>query len=94
MYWLYVLFAQGWLGAVLHLLGWLALGVALLRRLAAPAGRAPIVLLLALMVLFHVYSLADWPATIAGVLMLWLVPLGLACLAWDAALRETRDKAG
>ncbi|MGQ9663194.1 MAG: O-antigen ligase family protein [Kiritimatiellia bacterium] len=75
-YWLYVLFAQGGLGLVLHFGAWLLLGQRLWRAVCTQNHPA-VLLVVMLLVLLHVYGLADWLSVHLHILMLWLIPAAL-----------------
>lgn len=79
-YWLYVLFAQGWLGVAIHATAWILLLARLLRNIFARTtftDRFLPGLVLLLLIFIHVYSLADWPSTLVHMMLAWLVPVGL-----------------
>lgn len=79
-YWLYVLFAQGWLGMVFHFVLWGLLGIRLLRyigRLNTVSARTLPVAVTACLVFLHVYGMGDWPSDAVCFALIWLVPVAL-----------------
>lgn len=78
--WLFVLFSLGWSGVALFAAAWSLLGLRLVRRLFAlktfSERLLPGVVATALLCI-HVYSLADWPSSIIGEMLVWLVPIAL-----------------
>lgn len=90
-YWLYVLFAQGAVGALGHLVLWAGIAWRLLRGVFSPADRedGPRVesLLLVLCLCLHVYALADWPVGVLHLYLAWLIPAAL--VATQVSARPT-----
>jgi len=84
-YWLHVFFSYGLVGVVLHAFAWGVLGGRLLwtsiRRSASFGDRLFPGVVLLMIAFIHVYGLADWPAGIVSVMLIWLVPAGLAVTA-------------
>jgi hypothetical protein len=78
------LFESGWIGVGLHAAAWGLLGARLLRRLhGLPTFEQRVVpgTALLLLVLVHVYGLADYPDEAVRLLQVWLVPASLVVSA-------------
>ena len=87
-YWLYVLFSYGAVGLALHAAGWTLLAGRLakhIRRQRAPEDRLLPGLVLLLILHIHVYGLADWPASVVGVMLIWLIPAALVVTAEETS---------
>lgn len=80
-YWLSVLFAHGWIGAVLYAAAWGGLAVVLLRRRHdhdAPRDIRELAVVVGLLLVFlHAFGIGDFPGDIARMAMLWLIPCAL-----------------
>jgi O-antigen ligase len=86
-YWLYILFAQGIVGVLLHAVAWGLLLLRLLRHILVRMRTFDQKLLPAtvfLMITFiSIYSLADWPSMQIHMMLIWLVPIALAVTRSD-----------
>jgi O-antigen ligase len=84
LYWLNILFAQGWIGLVLHAAMWSLLVVRLARRVVRPDfnRRGLAMTVLALVLCLQLYGLLDVPTNIVALAMQWIIPIALA-VTWN-----------
>lgn len=78
-YLLFYRFSLGWIGVALCVTAWALLLARLIRRSWASAGESRLLpaLILVLLGFIQVYGLADWPGSLIGLMLMWLIPLAL-----------------
>lgn len=80
-YWLYVFFAQGIVGVLLHAIAWGLLFMRLLRhilvRMRTFEQRLLPATVFLVLTFISIYGLADWPSAQIHMMLIWLVPVAL-----------------